>query len=86
MQNFLPAHNIAVAGSKGNVLSQVPPSAPQSERGTLFLSVISPFHSLFSEIHHSVIHWTLIYFSAKDEKQANKKNMLREVCDGMKKS
>lgn len=86
MQNFLPALSIAVAGREGNVLSQVPPSAPQSERGTLFWSFISPFHSLFSEIHHSVICWTLIYFSAKDEKQANKKNVLREVCDGMKKS
>lgn len=67
-----PAFNKAVAGRKGNVLPQVLPSAPQPDRGTLFWSFISLFHSPLSKIKHSVMCWTLIYFSAKDKKQASK--------------
>lgn len=91
MANYQPrckipssALNLAVAGRKGNVLPQVSPSALWSERRTLFWSFISPFHSLLSEVTCSSICWALIYFSAKDQKQANKQSVPREISRGIK--
>lgn len=79
-----PALSIAEAGRKRNVLPQVSPSAPPYERETLFWSFTSPLQSPLSEATFSGICWTLIYCRDKDQKQANKQNVLREISKGIK--